>query len=195
MNSREEILGRIQQVRIPPRPLPVVYGNSLFEPDIETFRQTLENIGGKCFILKDMDEVMPLAVSLFPDAQVVVSGLAQMNQYTLPRTSDQKPHMLENAGLVVLEARLAVSENGAVWLTEADMIVRVLPFIGEHLVVVVRSSDLVATMHDAYRKIGEGDHGFGVFISGPSKTADIEQSLVMGAHGPRTMTVMLVDQS
>lgn len=194
MNSREKILGRIQEIRIPPFPLPVEYGTDAVAPDMDRFRNTLESIGGRCFILKDMAEVMPLAVSLFPDVQVVVSGLAKLNQYALPHKSDTPPHQFENAGLVLLEARLAVSENGAVWLTETDMIVRVLPFIGEHLVVVVRSNDLVATMHDAYRKIGDDDHGFGVFIAGPSKTADIEQSLVLGAHGPRTMTVMIVDE-
>jgi L-lactate utilization protein LutC len=38
------------------------------------------------------------------------------------------------------------------------------------------------------------DYGFATFIAGPSKTADIEQSLVLGAHGPRSMTVFLLDE-
>jgi len=83
-----------------------------------------------------------------------------------------------------------VAENGAVWVPEKNMIHRALPFIAQHLVLVVPASRLVATMHDAYASIAELG-GYGVFIAGPSKTADIEQSLVVGAHGARSMTVVL----
>jgi L-lactate dehydrogenase complex protein LldG len=39
-----------------------------------------------------------------------------------------------------------------------------------------------------------GSYGFATFIAGPSKTADIEQSLVLGAHGPRSLIVFLIDE-
>jgi L-lactate dehydrogenase complex protein LldG len=70
---------------------------------------------------------------------------------------------------------------------------RVLPFICQHLAVLLQKKDLVSSMHEAYDVIGNADYGFGVFIAGPSKTADIEQSLVLGAHGPKSMTVFLID--
>ena len=53
--------------------------------------------------------------------------------------------------------------------------------------------DIVATMHHAYKKIDIEREGFGIFIAGPSKTADIEQSLVIGAHGARTATIYVVE--
>ena len=74
------------------------------------------------------------------------------------------------------------------------MIERALPFIAQNLALVIHKKDVVATMHAAYERIGDADYGFGTFIAGPSKTADIEQSLVLGAHGPRSMTVFLVDE-
>ena len=68
---------------------------------------------------------------------------------------------------------------------------RVIPFITEHLVIVLSKENLVDTLHQAYKRIGEEHSGFGLFVAGPSKTADIEQSLVIGAHGPVSLTVIL----
>ena len=102
------------------------------------------------------------------------------------------PHTFEDVELALIRAHLAVSENGAVWLTESIMGQRILPFICQHLAVIVDASTIVSTMHEAYDRIGTGDYGFGVFIGGPSKTADIEQALVMGAHGPISMTVFIL---
>jgi len=68
-----------------------------------------------------------------------------------------------------------------------------LPFICQHLAVLLHKNDIVQTMHEAYATIGNNAYGFGLFIAGPSKTADIEQSLVLGAHGPKTMTVFVIN--
>ncbi len=52
--------------------------------------------------------------------------------------------------------------------------------------------NVVSNMHEAYRSIEFNDYGYGVFISGPSKTADIAQVLVTGAQAARTLTVFLI---
>ena len=101
------------------------------------------------------------------------------------------PHELSDVDIAIIEAEFAVAENGSVWVTDQRMGLRALPFICQHLVVVVPAGNIVATMLEAYEKIGSADYSFGTFIAGPSKTADIEQSLVLGAHGPKTMTVFL----
>lgn len=48
-------------------------------------------------------------------------------------------------------------------------------------------------MHQAYDCIGNQEYGFGTFISGPSKTADIEESLVIGTHGARGLMVFIME--
>ena len=49
--------------------------------------------------------------------------------------------------------------------------------------------DLVANMHEVYLRIGKIGTGFGLFLAGPSKTADIEQCLVIGARGATVFIV------
>jgi L-lactate dehydrogenase complex protein LldG len=93
-----------------------------------------------------------------------------------------------------IRGTLGVAENGAIWVGEPDMGNRLLPFITEHLVIVINTANLVYNMHEAYQKIRVNEYGYGVFIAGPSKTADIEQSLVIGAHGPRSLEVYLVGE-
>jgi L-lactate dehydrogenase complex protein LldG len=93
----------------------------------------------------------------------------------------------------VMQGNYGVAENGAIWLEDKDLPHRIIPFITQHLVLKLDADKIIATMQEAYRQIYLKDTGFGVFISGPSKTADIEQSLVYGAHGAKELTILLID--
>jgi L-lactate dehydrogenase complex protein LldG len=103
------------------------------------------------------------------------------------------PHGLEGIDVAILPGEIAVAENGAVWIDGARLgpnrAIFVLP---QHLVVVVPAAGLVHDMHQAYERLRFDPPGFGLFLAGPSKTADIEQSLVIGAHGARSANVFLV---
>ena len=104
------------------------------------------------------------------------------------------PHELEDCEIGIIDARFGVIENGAVWVDEENIQERALPFICQHLVVILKMEDLVENMHDAYALITKDPMPrFGLFIGGPSKTADIEQALVLGAHGPLTNTILLIE--
>jgi L-lactate dehydrogenase complex protein LldG len=102
------------------------------------------------------------------------------------------PHQLEGLDLAVLPASLAVAENGAVWIEGRVLPHRALFVVPEHLAVVVATRDVVHDMHEAYARLAAQEPGYGLFLSGPSKTADIEQALVIGAHGARSCTVIVV---
>jgi L-lactate dehydrogenase complex protein LldG len=104
------------------------------------------------------------------------------------------PHALASLELFVCDATLGVAENGAVWIAPADSWQRAALFLAQRVVIVVRADAIVADLHEAYARIDVRARPFGVFVAGPSKTADIEQSLVVGAHGPKELTVIVVDQ-
>ncbi len=160
---------------------------------VEKYGTVLSGIGGKLYLVETHNQVLDiLQTDFFGPAKRVVSNLGYLSAMAESYTSDANPHSFKNVDLFVVESRLAVAENGAVWVTDQEIPQRALPFITQHLAAIVHKNDIVATMHDAYDKIANFDYGFATFIAGPSKTADIEQSLVLGAHGARTMTVFVV---
>jgi L-lactate dehydrogenase complex protein LldG len=110
--------------------------------------------------------------------------------FPLRQTDD--PHELAALEVLVCKGVVGVAENGAVWLPQSRVVHRAAPFLTQHLVIVLDSDAIVRDMHEAYARIRVDEEAFGVFVAGPSKTADIEQILVIGAHGPRSLTVLLV---
>jgi len=193
MSSREQILAAVGKNQ----------PENCILPDINTFKKdesglpdkfisVLESIGGKAYVIDSIMKVPDIVKQYFSDVKRIVSLHPQLSEIEGIDISID-PHLLEDIDLAILASPLAVAENAAVWVTEDLVKERVLPFICQYLAVVIHKQDIVATMHQAYDKIGADDYSFGTFIAGPSKTADIEQSLVLGAHGPKGMTVFVVD--
>lgn len=166
--------------------------NGMASDPAREYMDTFTGIGGKAVLVDSIDSAkLLIREQLDPSSRVITTLPALADTFELYSASAD-PHSFENVELAVIRAHLAVCENGTVWLTEELMGQRIIPFICQHLAVLVDASTIVPTMHEAYARIGTGDYGFGVFIGGPSKTADIEQALVMGAHGPISMTVFVV---
>lgn len=191
MSSRETILKRVKAAQPSRLALPERKSVSREVDALKQFQTVLESIGGKVAHLKNDESVAEKVLSLFPEAKRVVSSITSVEQYFLREYKEIIHHSLQDVDVSIIEVQFGVAENGAVWVTEEDLKIRVLPFICEHLVAVINANDIVPTMHEAYERIGSADYRFGVFIAGPSKTADIEQSLVLGAHGPKSMTVLI----
>ena len=98
--------------------------------------------------------------------------------------------ILNGTDVGVVEGELAVAENGCVWVPQT-MKERAVMFISENLVIIVDRNHILDNMHEAYSQIQMSEYGYGCFISGPSKTADIAQALVMGAQAARGVTVVI----
>jgi len=196
MTSREKILSTIKTNQPDLATLPDV--DFLLQEDVdipEKFIASLTAIGGQVVMVKNHSAIKAFIAENFihPSRKITtVSELEDIAEYI--EDNSTVPHSLENVDYAIIEADLAIAENGAIWVTEDKIRTRVLPFITQHLAVIVKKKDVVPTMHYAYNKIAANDYGFATFIAGPSKTADIEQSLVLGAHGSRSMTVFLMAQ-
>jgi L-lactate dehydrogenase complex protein LldG len=108
-----------------------------------------------------------------------------------PAVADS-PQAFADTDVFVCEAVLGVAENGAVWLPLSRLRYRSALFLATHVVVVLDRSSIVPHFHAAYDAMDAASDGFGVFVAGPSKTADIEQALVVGAHGAKSLTIVLV---
>lgn len=107
-------------------------------------------------------------------------------------SSARRVHDLAPLEVCVVAGAFAVVENGAVWQRPTSALERAAILLATHLLVLVEADQLVPSLHQAYPRIELELPGFGWFLSGPSKTADIEQALVLGAHGPRTMSLVLL---
>ena len=158
----------------------------------EVFKKNVELVGGRCFNCSEND-IYKQAIKLFPKASLRYSNLENNDSFnTFDIRLESNQIQLADLDLLIIEGRLGVAENGAVWISNQQSEIRVLPFITKHLILVVNEKSIVENMHDAYRNLKGEDYGFGVFISGPSKTADIEQSLVIGAQGALSLTVFMI---
>jgi L-lactate dehydrogenase complex protein LldG len=156
---------------------------------INQFLGMVESSGGKAFYQNSRNELVNDLNEVKSEGKFMVNLLENLPSTEL---ENQNASQLESLDTLFLRAELGVAENGAMWISEKQMSNRLLPFICQHLVIVLNSGDLVNNMHEAYRQIDAAAEGFGVFIAGPSKTADIEQNLVIGAHGARSLRVYLL---
>lgn len=194
--SREAILNAIGQNKPPRRSLPEI--PAFDSPNVNLlsqFRQVIEQIGGNVIRIPGRQEIAQIIPERFPDAREIAVSSHSLLPQAVEIKSIADPHQLADVDVAILVGQLGVAENGAIWLRETDLVHRAAAFICQHLVLVLHEKQLVANMHQAYQRIQIDDEGYGVFIAGPSKTADIEQSLIIGAHGARSLTVLLSDQA
>ena len=194
MSSRDKILSGIKANQPSFIALPeVVNFVQPFTDVVEKYKTVLQVIGGTVHEVQNMAAIITILKAQFADVAKIISVLPTLNEYATFYQQGDDPHLLNDVDVAIIKAHFGVAENGSVWVTEAILQERVLPFICQHLVAIIDKKSIVPTMHEAYEKIAGTSYGFGTFIAGPSKTADIEQSLVLGAHGPKTMTVFILE--
>ena len=188
MNSREKILTAVRASQVPEVTLPDLEGDWLsFADPRHQFLEALTAVGGQARVLAGPSELAAACEQVEP-LRVATRVLSMVPE--IPSAGGEwlqmtDPHELEPLQCCVVPGELAVAENAAVWLTDQTLPQRAALFIAQHLVLVVPTDRLVQNMHEAYARIPLDQVQFGIFVSGPSKTADIEQ-----ANGQRPQTIV-----
>jgi len=192
MNARESIMAAIHDAKpaIVPRPdIRSAVARFTQRPNLtETFAESVALAGAR-FVEGPRSELPRLIAAAYPDRGRRVSVMEASDA----AGEEPSPHSFADTDVFICEATLAVAENGAVWLPLSRLRHRSAVFLATNVIIVVDRARIVADLHEAYASLDVASDGFGVFVAGPSKTADIEQALVIGAHGPTSLTIVLVD--
>lgn len=193
MSAREKILQQIRQNKPAATALPDRFKYDSGYADTETkFIETLKAVYTEVVIVDSLDALREKVGEMYAGVVNKATTIPELSSWADFSLSVADPHDLEMIEMAVLKAEFGVAENGAVWISDDYLKHRVLPFITQNLAFVIPRNALVNNMHDAYARLRDTT-GWGCFIAGPSKTADIEQSLVIGAHGARSMVIFLVE--
>lgn len=194
-STRDKLLTTLRRQLVPQVALPEVTEGPwiTFDNPLEKLAENVKFVGGSCTRVQSPAEIVA-ALRTFPQWQAakrIFSAVEGVPGNVQIEAIDD-PHDLADLDFVIYPGEFAVAENGAVWLTAQQVKHQVVFFITQYLVLVVSERDVVDNMHQAYARARVPQPGFGVFLSGPSKTADIEQSLVIGAHGCRQLQLFLL---
>jgi len=192
--TRESFLQRVRAAVPAATELPPVYTGPSGTGSFDRFVASIEAVGGTVQQVKARSALLDAIGAIDPHARRLVHPSLR------PSGPDQPPN--ESPEVVVLPGVVGVAEDGSVLVDALDTLTpphhrsRALPFLAEHMVIVLHAGDIVADLHAALTHPAAAaalsEAGFAVWVSGPSKTADIEQTLVLGAHGPERLTILLV---
>ena len=169
------------------------------------FMNMTKSVGGNAIEVEKGRDINALIRELYPEAKEIASNLPEITIATRNPDDVGRARDLNGTDVGVIRGVFGVAENACVWIPQ-QMKEKAIMFISENLVILLPKSQIVNNMHEAYKRLSESsgktvgngndfeNYGYGTFISGPSKTADIAQVLVMGAQAARSATVLLLDE-
>jgi L-lactate dehydrogenase complex protein LldG len=192
MKSRDTILRALRTESQWDEPRPAYPKCVAFEDPVAKFAQVWVETGGVCMrVATAQADARVRELDAYRSARQIASFIPDIGESTVDCSEIERPHELKGLDLVILPGEFGVAENAAVWVP-GNMLGRhrAVFVIAQHLVLVIRADEIVNNMQEAYARVRLD--GYGLFISGPSKTADIEQALVIGAHGARSCTVFVI---
>jgi L-lactate dehydrogenase complex protein LldG len=195
MSSKEDILKKYRanvRVKFDMPDLSDIKAITYPDPLLQFMNMT-KSVGGNAIEVEKGRDINELIRELYPDAKEIASNLPEITIATRNPDEVGRARDLNGTDVGIIRGMFGVAENACVWIPQ-QMKEKAVCFISENLVILLDKKQIVNNMHEAYRRIEFNDYGYGSFISGPSKTADIAQVLVMGAQAARSATVLLIDE-
>lgn len=161
-----------------------------YEDVLRQFIDVSESVGAKIVNIESYESINDLIKKCYPEAKTISSNLPEVTIATSNPDDVEDAQTLNGTDVGVIKGEFGVAENGCIWIPQT-MKEKAVCFISENLIIILEKDRILNNMHEAYKQIAFNDYGYGTFISGPSKTADIAQVLVMGAQAARSVTVVL----
>ena len=193
MSYKEELLEKLRHATREQYDMPATeVAGIAYDNTVAQFVDMSKTVGSNVIIAQPGDSLDDLVRKAYPDAKTIASNLEGLTIATTNPDTVAEAQDLNGTDVGVVAGEIGVAENGCVWIPQS-MKEKAVCFISEYLVIVLPKSGIVGNMHEAYSRITMPETGLGVFISGPSKTADIEQALVMGAQAARGVTVIITE--
>jgi L-lactate dehydrogenase complex protein LldG len=196
MSARDDILGAIRAQRVRSTPRPVQYQPAPPPGDpVETFAKRASAVAAEVRVLNSVDEISEAVADLLraknmaAEIHVAPNAIApKLGALTVKRTSPGP----DEATLTT--APFAIAETGTLAYPAADTNPASWHFRAGFEIAVLRTADILPHMENALARIkanGVLPHTIN-FVTGPSRTGDIEQTLELGAHGPKALAILII---
>ncbi|QEO17586.1 LutC/YkgG family protein [Acetobacter vaccinii] len=198
MSSRDAILARLRDNRPDPtqHPLPPVAVLGDMDASRTRFEASLALLGGQVLERKEGDTLATAIARRFPDEKVICSAVPEF-EGTIRIEDLTSPQQAAMVDVLVVRTPFGIAEMGSIYLSENELNhLNSAAHLTQHIVVLLSEANLTANMHTAYSQRPEFKNAhYGVLMSGPSATADIQGVLIRGAQGVRTLSVWWEDEA